>query len=149
MKRTLLATAAIATVAVLISPSLADSVKAENCIGELGVSVCLQQRSDYDRINRIYQQILGRNADYKELRTWSRELTRGRSIGEIRHQIAKSREAENAISQIYLDLLGRNAGRESLEYWTRRLGRGTTMQQVRQTVERSREATLRRQQQNL
>lgn len=148
MKPTLLATAAIATVVMLISHSLADSVKAENCIGELGVSVCLQERSDYDRINRIYQQVLGRNADYQELRTWSREINRGRSIGDLRPQIAKSREAENAISQIYLDLLGRNAGRESLQYWTRRLAKGTTMQQVRQTVERSREARLRRQQQN-
>lgn len=149
MKPPLLATAALAPVVVLISFSLADLVTAENCIGELGVSVCLQERSDYDRINRIYQQVLGRNADYQELRTWSREITRGRTLGEIRHQIAKSREVENAIGQIYLELLGRNAGRESLEYWTRRLAKGTTMRQLRQTVERSREARLRRQQQNL
>lgn len=157
MKLALFATAAIASAALLIPYSLADSAKGQDCMREGGFSTCLSQKRDgdiwegykqreergsryYDDINRIYRQVLGREADYRGLRTWSRELERGRSIRDIRRELANSNEAENAINQIYREVLGRNVDREGLRTWTRQLANGRSLREVRRSIERSTEA---------
>lgn len=155
MKLGLFAIAAIATTALLIPISLTDSAGAQNCVGEEGISICLSDNwqrdnsqrnnrqpddpSEYDKINTIYRQVLGRDADFQGLRTWSRELQRGRSLRNIRHELAKSREAQDAINQIYWEVLGRNVGVEALQTWTKQLARGRTLAQVRQAIEGSTE----------
>ncbi|MCL1465591.1 DUF4214 domain-containing protein [Argonema galeatum] len=161
MKLALFATAAIAIAALLIPIPLAESAKAQNCIRDGGVSVCLgdngqrnnwdrdsrernngrrENRSQYDRINRLYREVLARDADFDGLRTWSRELERGRSLRDIRRELAKSREAEDIINQIYREVMGRNADSDGLEMWKRQLAKGRTLAQVRQAIERSTEA---------
>lgn len=160
MKSAFLATTGIAAAIWLISNSLAASVKAQNCIvGGAEISVCLPNNeetnnrrsrttSDYEKLNNIYQEVLGRDADFQEMRTWERELTRGRSLGDIRHQISHTREAENAVIQIHWDVLGRNVDKETLKYWTRRLARGRSLVELRLEMERRREEAARRQLRN-
>ncbi|MFB2919090.1 MULTISPECIES: hypothetical protein [Aerosakkonema] len=143
----LLATSAIATTAFLVAIGFTSPTNAQECIQNGGLEVCLnngsllnnrqrERRSLYDKINKIYREVLERDADELELRTCYRELERRRSLRDIRHDIAKSREAQDAINRIYLEVLGQVADRKNLELWTKHLGRGRTMREVRQEIER-------------
>ncbi|MBE9225934.1 DUF4214 domain-containing protein [Phormidium sp. LEGE 05292] len=103
------------------------------------------QRSQYyDEINRLYRQVLGRNADYDGLRTWSRELQRGRSLSYVRRELAYSQEAENTINNIYRRVLGRNVDRNGLRTWQSELARGKSLREVERSIARSPEARNKR-----
>lgn len=103
------------------------------------------RRSDYyDEINRLYRQVLGRNADYEGLRTWSRQLERGRSLRDIRSELAYSQEAAITINNIYRQVLGRNVDRNGLRTWQTELARGRSLRDVQRAIERSPEARGRR-----
>ncbi|MFB2939018.1 DUF4214 domain-containing protein [Aerosakkonemataceae cyanobacterium BLCC-F154] len=98
----------------------------------------------YDDINRLYRQVLGRNADNEGLRTWSRQLQRGRSLSDIRRELAYSREAGARINDIYRRVLGRNVDRNGLRTWQSELARGKSLREVERSIERSPEARRRR-----
>lgn len=98
----------------------------------------------YDEINRLYRQVLGRNADDRGLRNWSRELQRGRSLSDIRRELAYSREAADQINNIYRQVLGRNVDRNGLRTWQSELARGRSLRDVQRSIERSPEARGRR-----
>lgn len=98
----------------------------------------------YDDINRLYRQVLGRNADDEGLRTWSRQLQRGRSLSDIRRELAYSREAQIQINNIYRRVLGRNVDRNGLRTWQAELARGRSLRDVQRSIERSPEARGRR-----
>lgn len=98
----------------------------------------------YDEINRLYRQVLGRNADDRGLRNWSRELQRGRSLSDIRRELAYSREAADQINNIYRQVLGRNVDRNGLRTWQSELARGKSLRDVQRSIERSPEARDRR-----
>ncbi|XWK86250.1 MAG: DUF4214 domain-containing protein [Phormidium sp.] len=103
------------------------------------------RRSEYyDDINRLYRQVLGRNADNEGLRTWSRQLQRGRSMSDIRRELAYSREAEARINDIYRRVLGRNVDRNGLRTWQSELARGKSLREVERSIARSPEARNRR-----
>ncbi|HEY9853153.1 MAG TPA: hypothetical protein V6D28_27020 [Leptolyngbyaceae cyanobacterium] len=152
MKPALFLTTAIVTTVSSLPLYLADFSQAQDCLtSNEGLLICLgdsqgnnqkpkkQQRDfypdSYDRIDNIYRAILDRNADYLALRTWYRELERGRSLGDIRGQLARSPEAENRINQIYLELLGRPVDPDGLRTWQRALARGASLMQIRQYIE--------------
>lgn len=104
-----------------------------------------RRRSQYDdEINRLYRQVLGRNADNAGLRTWSRQLQRGRSLSDIRRELAYSREAAEEINNIYQQVLGRNVDRNGLRTWQSELARGRSLRDVQRSIERSPEARDRR-----
>lgn len=94
----------------------------------------------YDNINQLYRDVLGRNADWGELRDGSRDLERGRSLGYIRQEIAQSREARERINQLYREVLGRNADSSGLNTYTDRLADGWSLRDVRRDLSRSDEA---------
>ncbi|MFB2882100.1 DUF4214 domain-containing protein [Floridanema aerugineum] len=98
----------------------------------------------YDEINRLYRQVLGRNADSEGIRTWSRQLQRGRSMSDIRRELAYSREAEARINDIYRRVLGRNVDRNGLRTWQSELARGKSLREVERSIARSPEARNRR-----
>lgn len=98
----------------------------------------------YDEINRLYRQVLGRNADDAGLRTWTRQLQRGRSLSDIRRELAYSREAAAEINYIYQRVLGRNVDRNGLRTWQSELARGKSLREVQRSIERSPEARGRR-----
>lgn len=145
-------TTAIAITVVSLPFYLADLSQARDCLtNNEGLFICLGNSQEnnqkpkkqdrdfrpdsYDRINNLYRAILDREADYLALRTWYRELERGRSLGEIRGQLARSPEAENRINQIYLEMLGRPVDPAGLRTWQRALAKGASLRQIRQYIE--------------
>lgn len=98
------------------------------------------EEKNYDAINRIYRDILDRDADYRGLRTWSRQIEKGASLNDIREEIAQSPEAEDKIKEIYGEVLGRQADLNGLRTWTSNLARGSSLGDVRQQIANSREA---------
>ena len=168
MRLALVASAAIVTSLTSIFLSVAELVNAQFTFDKENYSISLpdqksrnselrnKQRYDYDRydrgrrsqyyddINRLYRQVLGRNADYEGLRTWSRQLERGKSLSDIRRELAYSREAESKINNIYQRVLGRNVDRNGLRTWQSELARGKNLREVERSIARSPEARNRR-----
>ncbi|MBE9040542.1 DUF4214 domain-containing protein [Oscillatoriales cyanobacterium LEGE 11467] len=98
----------------------------------------------YSDIDRIYRDVLGREADVDGLLHWSVELADGTPLSQVRQEIANSPEAEENIDRIYQEVLGRDVDRSGLETWTRKLARGSTLADIRREIESSEEAAARR-----
>ncbi|MFB2939057.1 DUF4214 domain-containing protein [Aerosakkonemataceae cyanobacterium BLCC-F154] len=93
-----------------------------------------------DQIRDIYREVLGRDPDYRGLRTWLGERRSGDSLREIRRDIARSDEAVAKVNQIYREVLGRNADRNGIRTWTNRLAAGASLSEIRRDIENSPEA---------
>ncbi|HAA33117.1 MAG TPA: hypothetical protein DCE56_42090 [Cyanobacteria bacterium UBA8553] len=151
MKLDFLATTAIATITLLIPLGLTHSAKAQPCDEMLSIrdvvifcqSKSDQNSEDYDDINQIYQEVLGREADSQGLTTWLNALNRNTRLKEIRSRIAKSRETKGVINRIYQEVLGRNVDPSGLKTYTNHLARGWSQDEVREHIQRSDEANKR------
>jgi len=97
-----------------------------------------------DQIRQIYLEVLGREPDYRGLRTWLGVRRSGDSLGDIRRDISRSDEAVSMINQIYREVLGRNADRDGIRTWTNRLASGASLSEIRREIENSPEARDRR-----
>ncbi len=71
-------------------------------------------------------------------------MQQGRSLNDIRRDIANSAEARAAVNQIYRQVLGREADANGLRTWTNRLSSGDSLSEIRRQIERSEEASFRR-----
>lgn len=147
MKLAFLTTTAISTITLLIPLCLIDSAEAHKCDEMLSIKdvVILCESKDrnsdyYDDINKIYQEVLGRDADSQGLITWLTELSRTTTLKDIRSRIAKSKEAKSVINQIYQEMLGRSVDRSGLKTYTNHLARGWSQNDVREHIQRSDEA---------
>lgn len=98
----------------------------------------------YPEINRIYQQVLGRDAEYSGIQNHVRALQDGQSLNDVRRSIARSSEARQRINQIYREVLGRDADSNGMEGWIRSLERGRSINDIRRDIENSEEARSRR-----
>ena len=95
-------------------------------------------------VRDVYEDVLGRDADRRGLRDWSRTvIRRGNSFDDVREGIANSEEAEDRINDIYRDVLGREADRDGLETWTDALEDGESLNDVRREIQESDEARRR------
>ncbi|MDY6940445.1 MAG: DUF4214 domain-containing protein [Cyanobacteriota bacterium] len=103
-----------------------------------------QPEDYYSDIQRIYRDVLGREADPEGLIHWSERLADGTPVSAIRQEIANSPEAQAKIDRIYQEVLGRDVDRSGLETWTSKLARGSTLAEIRREIEASEEATSRR-----
>lgn len=83
------------------------------------------------QIEGFYQQYLGRKSDKAGLDYWVNSALNGRSLDQIRADIANSGEsvgrATNIVTQAYQQILGRNPQQEGLEYWRSGLLQGGTV----------------------
>lgn len=95
-------------------------------------------------INQIYQEVLGRNVDREGIRIWTRAAEDGKSLDDIRQEIARTPEARNKINQIYQEVLGRDADPGGLQTWIGALEDGKSLNDVRRAIENTEEARLRR-----
>lgn len=158
MKLSVLAITALLAIQGVIAPAQAQS----RCWWDRGVMYCSddrdvrrdryerrdrydnrdeRRRDDfYDDINQIYREVLGRNADWDGLRTYARALERGRSLRDIRQEIAYSSEARERINQLYREVLGRNVDSRGLRTYTDRLASSWSLRDIRRDLERSQEA---------
>ncbi|MBW4545626.1 MAG: DUF4214 domain-containing protein [Symplocastrum torsivum CPER-KK1] len=95
-------------------------------------------------VRDVYEDVLGRDADRRGLRDWSRTVIRqGNSLDDVREGIANSDEAKNRINDIYRDVLGRDAEPEGLKTWTGALEDGESLDDVRREIQESDEARSR------
>lgn len=152
MRRKILATAAL-----LLTVSLAPPVQAANSAelrllladresqewGGIRPSLIAQRRDEeevYNAINEIYRDVLERDADYRGLRTWASKLERGATLGEIREDIARSREAQDRIRDLYREVLEREADAGGIRTWVGELADGDSLSDVRKKIADSEEA---------
>lgn len=91
----------------------------------------------YDKINQLYRDVLGRNANWGELRDGFRDLERGRSLRYIREDIAQSREARDRINELYREVFGRDADSSGLNTYRDRLAGGWSLRDIRRDLRRS------------
>jgi hypothetical protein len=147
MKLNFLTTTAITTITLLIPLCLTHSTKAQECDEMLSIQDVVilcnsnDQNSDhYNDINKIYQDVLGREADPQGLTTWLSELNRNTRLKDIRSRIAKSRETKGVINRIYQEVLGRSVDPSGLKTYTSHFARGWSQNEVREHIQRSDEA---------
>jgi len=131
--------------------SLADSAQALDCGWQQSLSAFLGKNpqgdrqahfgplSDVEEINKIYIEVLGRQADFQGLVTWTKELDRYRTLCQIRREVAYSREASEAINQIYREVLDREVDSKGLELWQNVLAKGASLAELRRYLEKYRE----------
>ena len=94
--------------------------------------------TDQNPINRLYQEVLERNAEPTGLAYWTNRWQNGESLTELRWLMAHDpfhTESVIKINQIYQDIEGRTATPEEMSYWRSRLGTDTSLSQVRQQIE--------------
>lgn len=101
------------------------------------------ERQAYDRINQLYRDILGRDGDFNSLRAYAYQLQSGRSLSDIRRELANSNEATEAIRRIYREVLGREADASGLYGYQRNLEFGWSLNQIRNEIANSQEARSR------
>lgn len=95
-------------------------------------------------INRLYQEVLGRNADKSGLNTHIAQLKNGKSIGDIRSSLASSNEAKQAINRQYQEVLGRNGDPNGIAFYHQKLISGESLKDIRNSLANSDEARKRR-----
>ena len=64
-----------------------------------------QRMHAQEQVNRLYLDVLGRDADLGSLRNFTTQVMDGRSLSDVRIELATSNEARNAINQIYREIL--------------------------------------------
>jgi Domain of unknown function (DUF4214) len=97
-----------------------------------------------ERVNGIFLDVLGRDADIVTLRRVTRQVTEGRAMADVRIELATSSEARAAINQIYRDILRREADPSGLNSQVAALRSGLTLAQIRQAIAESPEGRNRR-----
>lgn len=146
MKLQMLATTALTTSVCLMPALMADSPQAQQCEEMLAIRdvvVMCQKDERASEINRIYREVLGREADVHGLKTWSKKLERS-NLRTVRREIAQSDEAEGVLNQIYQEVLGRSVDRSGLRTYRKNLTRNWTISDVRRDIGKSEEAMKKR-----
>jgi hypothetical protein len=98
----------------------------------------------YDDVDRLYQDILGRPVDRDGLRTYADRIQRGGSLGELRRELARSPEGEQALNRLYQEVLGRTIDGGGYKTYRRRLEQDWSLRDVRRDISNSDEARNRR-----
>ena len=141
MKLGMLATTAITTT-FLIPAFSVGSANAQACEEMLSIRnvVVFCKKSDRSaEINKIYREVLGRDAEPEGLKAWSEELSKS-TLRKIRRQIAESDEARLALNRIYQEILGRDVDKNGLKTFTKTLKKDWSLNDVRSSIQQSEEA---------
>ncbi|BAQ65351.1 DUF4214 domain-containing protein [Geminocystis sp. NIES-3709] len=98
-----------------------------------------------DKINNIYIQVLGRNADSNDLKNYTQKINdQNWSLVQVRREVASKPELNQAINKIYQEFLGRNADERGSEYFQNLVMNGQSIEFVRNSIYNSPEARNRR-----
>ncbi len=97
-----------------------------------------------ERVNALFLEVLGRDADIVTLRRVTGQVMEGRALADVRIELATSQEARSTINQIYREILRREADLAGLNAQVAGLRSGMSMAQIRQSIQDSPEARNRR-----
>lgn len=106
-----------------VSELFADSQEFKNKYGSL---------SDAEYVNRVYQNVLGREADAEGAAFWRGRLAAGMTRGALMVQFSESTENIRRLdgtvraTMLYLGLLNRVPEAEGVEYWAGEINRGVS-----------------------
>lgn len=108
-------------------------------------TMAIQSTTTQTTLAGLYQEILGRQADYQGFEYWANEANSGASLGGIAISIINSTESNglqklafngnnsNDIEVLYQSLFGRASDAGGLAYWTNAMEQGMTLEQVAQS----------------
>jgi Pentapeptide repeats (8 copies)/Domain of unknown function (DUF4214) len=85
-------------------------------------------------IRRIYGELTNQSISRQELRRYMWDLANGRSISDLRQDIAQSPEARAALNGLYQQLLGREIDAGGSQTWTGYMVRGRNLADVRREI---------------
>ncbi len=97
-----------------------------------------------ERVNSLFLDVLGRDANIVTLRRVAGQVMEGRAMSDVRIELATSSEARAAVNQIYRDVLRRDADPSGLNAQMAALRSGLTLAQIRQAIAGSPEGRARR-----
>ncbi|MBK7502773.1 MAG: DUF4214 domain-containing protein [Polaromonas sp.] len=103
-----------------------------------------QRMHAQEQVNRLYLDVLGRDADLGSLRNFTTQVMDGRSLSDVRIELATSNEARNAINQIYREILRRDADSAGMNAQISGLRSGMSLAQIRRAIADSPEARNRK-----
>lgn len=144
MKLGMLATTAITTTFLIpaFSVGSANAQACEEMLSIRNVVVFCKTSDRSDEINKIYREVLGRDAEPEGLKAWSQELSKS-TLRKIRREIAESDEARHALNRVYQEVLGRNVDNSGLKAYTKTLKKDWSLNDVRSSIQQSEEARQR------
>lgn len=100
--------------------------------------------NQYQEINDLYIQVLGRNAERNELRNYNQALNnQACSLTEARRNLVNSQEFNQAVNNIYREYLGRNADNKGWQSYRNAVMNGRNLEQIRNEIANSPEASKR------
>jgi len=91
-------------------------------------------------VNNLYVQVLGRNADANGLSSYVQAVNQGRSLAEVRRNLANSQEFNQSINKVYQEFLGRNVNSNGLQSYRNAVINGRSFEEVRNEIANSPEA---------
>jgi uncharacterized protein YbcI len=91
-------------------------------------------------VNNLYVQVLGRNADANGLSSYVQAVNQGRSLAEVRRNLANSQEFNQSINKLYQEFLGRNVNSNGLQSYRNAIINGRSFEEVRNEISNSPEA---------
>lgn len=94
----------------------------------------------YDRLDRTYQEVLGRRATSTELQQRWQEMEEGKTLVDIRRELATSDELRRILNRVYRDVLGRDIDENGWQTWSQDLAEGATLASVVRDIATSEEA---------
>lgn len=104
----------------------------------------MSEREAKRHVNRLFQEVLGREADYLSLQNFSNAAVKGRSLEDIRLELAQSEEGREVIRRAYREILKREADPSGLASFHQKLIKGESLTQIRNELASSDEAKRRR-----
>lgn len=109
--------------------------------GQNAGQVQVRNNEAKNKINSIYQEVLGRDAEPAAIARHTNSLAENTTLNEIRRQIASSEEAKNKINSIYQEVLGRDAEPVAIAGRINDLAKGLILSEIRSQTASSQEAT--------
>jgi hypothetical protein len=106
--------------------------------------VRMSDRDARRNVNRLFQEVLGREADYLALQNFSAAVVKGRSLEDVRLELARSEEGREVIRRAYREILKREADPSGLNSFHQKLINGESITQIRNDLTNSEEARRRR-----
>jgi hypothetical protein len=92
-------------------------------------------------INNLYIQVLGRNANTNELRSYNQAINNQNwSLAQARRNLVNTQEFNQAINNVYREFLGRNADNNGLQSYRNQVINGRGFEEVRNEIANSPEA---------
>ena len=91
-------------------------------------------------VNNLYVQVLGRNADANGLSSYVQAVNQGRSLDQVRRNLANSQEFNQSINKLYQEFLGRNVNSNGLQSYRNAIINGRNFEEVRNEIANSPES---------